>query len=167
MGVTKLRVSRSVWKGAPQRVTVPYAKTRQPPEGYLSRSGHVESRLNLRGPSRKAKYSLTTDSGLSRVTERWEEPLLGEDTEPETMCLQAVGAPCIGRCGVTACLLHNDPASYRLRRFQVKAFRAGAAGKPSLNRATESRAVDAKLRDLPMGRLKRGLYRVEDRTHLG
>jgi hypothetical protein len=27
--------------------------------------------------------------------------------------------------------------------------------------------VDAKLRDLPMGRLKRGLYRVEDRTHLG
>src|SRR3970040_222333 len=62
------------------------------PGGYLSRSGHVESRLNLRGPSRKAKYSLTTDSELSRATERWEEPLLGEDTEPETMCLQAVGA---------------------------------------------------------------------------
>ena len=35
-----------------------------------------------------------TDSELSRVTERWEEPLLGEDTEPETMCLQAVGAWC-------------------------------------------------------------------------
>jgi hypothetical protein len=35
-----------------------------------------------------------TDSELSRVTERWEEPLLGEDTEPETMCLQAVGALC-------------------------------------------------------------------------
>ena len=52
----------------------------------------MEPRLNPRGPSRKAKYSLTTDSGLSRVTERWEEPLLGEDTEPETMCLQAVGA---------------------------------------------------------------------------
>ena len=29
---------------------------------------------------------------LSRATERWEEPLLGEDTEPETMCLQAVRA---------------------------------------------------------------------------
>ena len=52
----------------------------------------MESRLNLRGPSRKAKYSLTTDSELSRATERWEEPLLGEDTEPETMRLQAVGA---------------------------------------------------------------------------
>jgi hypothetical protein len=75
----------------------------------------VESRLNLRGPSRKAKYSLTTDSELSRATERWEEPLLGEDTEPETMCLQAVGALCLLDIRVTACLLHNDPASYRLR----------------------------------------------------
>ena len=74
----------------------------------------MEPRLNLRGPSRKAKYSLMTDSELSMVTERWEEPLLGEDSEPETMCLQAVGAlwPFRGQ-GVTACLLHNDPASYR------------------------------------------------------
>jgi hypothetical protein len=63
-----------------------------PLERYLSRSGHVKPRLNPRGPSRKAKYSLTTDSKLSKATERWEEPLLGEDTEPETMCLQAVGA---------------------------------------------------------------------------
>ena len=49
----------------------------------------------------------------------------------------------------------------------VKAFRAGAVGKPSLNRANVSLVVDPKLRDLPMSRLKRGLYRVEDRTHLG
>ena len=84
--------------------------------GTPSRSGHVEPGLNLRGPSRKAKHSSMTDSELSRVTERWEEPPLGEDTEPETMCLQAVGAlwSFIGQC-VTACLLHNDPASYRLR----------------------------------------------------
>ncbi len=74
----------------------------------------MEPRLNLRGPSRKAKYSLTTDSELSRVTERWEEPPLGEDTEPETMRLQAVGALYL-RGYVTACLLHNDPASYRRR----------------------------------------------------
>ena len=52
----------------------------------------MEPGLNLRGPSRKAKYSLTTDSELSSVSERWEEPLLGEDTEPETVRLQAVGA---------------------------------------------------------------------------
>ena len=67
---------------------------------------------------------------------------------------------------VTACLLHNDPASYR-QRLLVKAFRAGAVGKPSLTRANVSLVVDPKLRDLPMSRLKRGLYRVEDRTHLG
>ena len=70
----------------------PVGESMSPPERYLSRSGHVEPRLNRRGPSRKAKYSLTTNSELSRATERWEEPLLGEDTEPETMCLQAVGA---------------------------------------------------------------------------
>ena len=49
----------------------------------------------------------------------------------------------------------------------VKAFRAEAPGKPSLNRAKLSLAVDAKLRELPMSRLKRGLYHVEDRTRLG
>ena len=30
---------------------------------YLSRAGHVKAGLNPRGPSRKAKYSLATDSG--------------------------------------------------------------------------------------------------------
>jgi len=38
----------------------------------------------------------------------------------------------------------------------VKDLRSGAKGKPSLNRATMSAAVDAKPGDLPMGRLKRG-----------
>ena len=32
-------------------------------ERHLSRAGHVKSCLNLRGPSRKAKYSQKTDSG--------------------------------------------------------------------------------------------------------
>ena len=49
----------------------------------------------------------------------------------------------------------------------VKILRIEAIGKPSLNRATMSTVVDAKLRDLPMGRVKRGLNRVEARTHLG
>ncbi len=48
----------------------PVCDSFSPPGGYLSRSGHVEPRLNPRGPSRKAKYSLTTDSEPSRVTER-------------------------------------------------------------------------------------------------
>ena len=70
MRVTKLQVNRIFWKVEPQRVTVPYAAAVQSLEGYLSRSGHVESRLNLRGPSRKAKYSLMTDSELSMAIER-------------------------------------------------------------------------------------------------
>jgi hypothetical protein len=32
------------------------------PMGILSRPGHEKSRLNPRGPSRKAKYYLVTDS---------------------------------------------------------------------------------------------------------
>jgi len=59
---------------------------------HLSRTGHVKAGLNLRGPSRKAKYSLATDSEPSSASERWEEPLPGEDSEPETTCLQAIGA---------------------------------------------------------------------------
>ena len=94
MRVTKPPVSRSFWKVAPQRVIVPYATAAWTLEEYLSRSGHVKPRLNLRGPSRKAKYSLMTDSELSSASERWEEPLLGEECEPETVCLQAVGALC-------------------------------------------------------------------------
>ena len=82
--------------------------------------------------------------------------------EPETMRLQAVGARLNERLRafwimirrVTVCSL-------------VKSFRDEAIGKPSLNRATVLRAVDAKPSDLPMSRLKRGLYCVEDRTHLG
>ena len=50
--------------------------------------------LNQGGPSPKAQYDLTTDSEPSRATERWEEPRPGEDTEPETPCLQAVGGHC-------------------------------------------------------------------------
>ena len=48
----------------------------------------------------------------------------------------------------------------------VKSLRDEAIGKPSLNRALVM-GVDAKPGDLPMGRLKRGLNCVEDRTHLG
>ena len=59
--------------------------------GCPSRVGHGKPGLNSRGPSRKAKYSTTTDSEPSRATERWEEPRRGEDTEPETPRLQAVG----------------------------------------------------------------------------
>jgi hypothetical protein len=38
---------------------------------------------------------------------------------------------------------------------EVKPFRGGAAGKPSLNRANEFVSVDPKPGDLPMVRVKR------------
>ena len=71
------------------------------------------------------------------------------------MHLQAVGARSarFGELRVTACLLHNEPASYGLQR-QVNPFRGGAVAKASLNRATQLQVVDAKPRDLPMARLK-------------
>ena len=92
MGVTKHTANRTCLESQTTAGDSPVGESCLSPEGYLSRSGHVKPRLNPRGPSRKAKYYLTTDSELSRATERWEEPLLGEDTEPETMRLQAVGA---------------------------------------------------------------------------
>jgi hypothetical protein len=51
----------------------------------------------------------------------------------------------------TACLLHNEPASYC--HWQGEAP-CRAEAKASLNRAIESVAVDAKRDDLPMARVK-------------
>ncbi len=70
MGVIKSLVSRTVLERTTTEGDSPVGESRQSPERYLSRSGHVEPRLNLRGPSRKAKYSLMTDSELSMVTKR-------------------------------------------------------------------------------------------------
>ena len=62
------------------------------PSDILSKSGHVKSWPNLRGPSRKAKYSRETDSepvpwgkGEKNLEQR-------SEIDPEPVCLQAVGA---------------------------------------------------------------------------
>jgi hypothetical protein len=47
--------------------------------------------------------------------------------------------------GVTACLLHNDPASYG--HWLVKVLRTEAGGKPSLNRALVARQVNGYRRE--------------------
>ena len=60
--VTKVCVSGSVWKVAPQRVIVPYAKMHTLTSWHLSSTGHVKPGVNLRGPPRKAKYVPMTDS---------------------------------------------------------------------------------------------------------
>ena len=60
--------------------------------GILSSAGHEKSCVNLRGPSRKAKYSRETDSepvpwgkGEKNLEQR-------SEIDPEPVCLQAVGA---------------------------------------------------------------------------
>src|SRR5258708_35786281 len=105
----------------------------QRPSGILSRTMHVKPGLNPRGPSRKSKYSLVTDSEPSSASERWEEPRQGEDSDPETTCLQAVGAH-----------LGGNPEGRRrafcimIRRLtvvsEVKPYCGGAEAKAGLNR---------------------------------
>ena len=62
------------------------------PISILSSAGHEKSCVNPAGPSAKAKYSSETDSepvpwgkGEKNLEQR-------SEIDPETMCLQAVGA---------------------------------------------------------------------------
>jgi hypothetical protein len=52
--------------------------------------GHEESRVNLRGPPRKAKYSWMTDSELVPRGKGEKNPDEGSEIELETACLQTV-----------------------------------------------------------------------------
>jgi hypothetical protein len=47
--------------------------------------GHVESRVNQRGPPRKAKYSWVTDSEVVPRGKGEIEPLKGSEIEHETV----------------------------------------------------------------------------------
>ena len=67
---------------------------------------------NQSGPPDKAKYSLATDSELVPRGKGEKNPFKGSETDPETIGLQCVGA----LKSVTACLLHNESASYCLRQ---------------------------------------------------
>lgn len=57
-----------------------------------SRAEHVKFCLNMRGPSRKAKYSLVTDSEPVLWRKGEKNPGEGSEIEPETLYVQAVGA---------------------------------------------------------------------------
>jgi hypothetical protein len=65
------------------------------------------------GPSSKAKYSLLTDSERVPRGKGEKNPDEGSEIDPETVCIQAVGAH-FG-C-VTAYLLYNGSASYSVWR---------------------------------------------------
>ena len=91
MGVTKSDGGGTALEWATTAGDSPVRGSERSLVRHLSSACHVEAGVNLRGPSRKAKHSMTTDSEPSRATERWEEPRSGEETEPETPRLQAVG----------------------------------------------------------------------------
>ena len=57
-----------------------------------SRAGHVKSCLNMGGPPSKPKYSSTTDSEQVPWGKGEKHPDKGSERDPETECLQAVGA---------------------------------------------------------------------------
>ena len=82
---------------------------------FPSTAGHVKSRGKPGGPSPKAKYSLATDSELVPRGKGEKNPSEGSEIVPETVCLQAVGGLCLElrrKICLTACLLHNESASY-------------------------------------------------------
>ena len=62
MGVTKVFSSGSVLESSTIAGDSPVRDRKNPLVRHLSKTVHVEDGLNLRGPSRKAKYSLATDS---------------------------------------------------------------------------------------------------------
>jgi len=74
----------------------------------LSRAEHVKFCLNMGGPSSKPKYSFLTDSEPVPWGKGEKNPDKGSEIDPETGCLQAVGAVFMA---VTAYLLHNESAS--------------------------------------------------------
>ena len=96
----------------------------------LSRAGHEESCLNYPRPRGKAKYERDTDSDEYREGKVKSTPDRGvkESLKP---CAYDRSEPL---CGVTACLLHNEPTSCS-RAARLSAWRHGAEAKASLKRA--------------------------------
>lgn len=61
-GVTKLFVRRAVLERQAKEGDSPVVESEQPPPEISSSACPVEPGVNQRGPPRKAKYSLVTDS---------------------------------------------------------------------------------------------------------
>ena len=63
-----------------------------------SRTEHEKLCLNMGGPSSKAKYYWLTDSELVPWGKGEKNPGEGSEIDPETVCVQAVGAYLLGDC---------------------------------------------------------------------
>jgi hypothetical protein len=70
----------------------PVTEIRRDPRVLLSNTAHVKRRVNLRGPPRKAKYSLATDSEPVPRGKGEKNRCERSEIEPETVCLQGVRA---------------------------------------------------------------------------
>ncbi len=117
--VTNLRDSRTDLERPAKECDSHVGEISQTRSGYLSTAGHEKPCGKLRRPFRKAKYSLATDSEPVPRGKGEKNPCEGSEIVPETVCLQAVGGLChppgrvirsVVEC-LTACLLHNEPAS--------------------------------------------------------
>ena len=73
---------------------------------------HVKRGLNPRGPSRKAKYSLVTDSVLVARAKDGKNPDKGRTLNLKPHAYKRSEGYGGQPQGLTACLLHNDPATY-------------------------------------------------------
>ena len=69
---------------------------------------HVEFRVNLRGPPRKAKYSWMTDSEIVPWGKGEIKSREGSEIEYETVIFQVIGELVKS---LTMCLLKNEPAT--------------------------------------------------------
>ena len=81
-------------------------------DGFLSTAGHVKPGRNSRGPPRKAKYSLATDSERVARAKDEKNPYQGRIVNLKPPAYKR-SEPHARKSGVMACLLHNDPATYR------------------------------------------------------
>ena len=72
----------------------PVSEKRREHVGYLSKTGHGKSGLNLGGPPSKAKYSLMTDSEPVPRGKGEKNPCKGSEIESEISSLQTVGGLC-------------------------------------------------------------------------
>jgi hypothetical protein len=70
MEVTKVRPSQSFLESYAKEGDSPVGKRSGPSSCFPSSAGHVEPGVNLGGPPPKAKYSWTTDSAHSSVSEK-------------------------------------------------------------------------------------------------
>ena len=83
--------SRMILERSDAEGEIPVDEMQYIPKWHQSSTGHVKPGMKQGGPPPKAKYYPVTDSEQYREG-KVKGPREGSETEPETLCLQAVGA---------------------------------------------------------------------------